>query len=86
MEASCPGCGSERVVRNGKNTAGEQTYLCKACGRRFRPGAVPVAHSEEVRQQVFTALQERSSIRGVQRQFGIHRNTVIRWLNKKPNS
>ena len=74
------------MVKNGKDKVGEQTYVCRGCGRRFRPGALPVAHSEDVRQQVFAALHERSSIRGVQRQFGIHRNTVIRWLKKKPSN
>ena len=32
---SCPRCSSERVIRNGASRAGEQTWLCRACGKRF---------------------------------------------------
>ena len=34
----CPECGSEKVVKDGKQR-GKQTYLCKVCQRRFTPGA-----------------------------------------------
>ena len=69
-------------MKNGKARNGTQTYLCKACGRRFHPDAVPVAHSEEMRQQILSAVHERMSLRGVERVFGVHRNTVIRWIKK----
>lgn len=41
-----------------------------------------MAHSEATRTQVFDALHERMSLRGVQRVFGVHRNTVIHWIKK----
>ncbi|RUM28636.1 MAG: hypothetical protein DSY32_04095, partial [Aquifex sp.] len=34
----CPECGSQKVVKNGKQR-GKQTYLCKVCYRRFTPNA-----------------------------------------------
>jgi transposase-like protein len=32
---SCPACGSDNFIRNGKTYNGEQKYLCKACSRTF---------------------------------------------------
>lgn len=78
----CPACQSERTVKNGKAKNGTQTYLCKDCGRRFHPNAQPVAHSEETQKQIFDALHERMSLRGIERVFGVHRNTVNRWVKK----
>ena len=82
----CPDCQSIHIVKNGKSKAGVQTFLCKTCGRRFHPEAKPVAHSETTRQQVMAALNERMSLRGVERVFGIHRNTVIKWVKKGLNN
>ena len=70
------------MVKNGKAKNGTQTYVCRTYGRRFHPNAKPVAHSEKTRTQIFDALHERMSLRGVQRVFGVHRNTVIGWIKK----
>ena len=40
------------------------------------------AHSEEVKDQVLRAYHERTSLRGLQRVFGISRQTVTKWLKK----
>ena len=74
------------MVKNGKAKNGTQTYLCKDCGRRFHPEARSTTHSEATRTQIFDALHERMSLRGVQRVFGVHRNTVTSWIKKKPTS
>ena len=73
---TCPACESVETVKNGKAKNGTQTYVCKQCGRRFHPDAKPVAHSEATRVQILAATEERMSLRGVQRVFGVHRNTV----------
>lgn len=78
----CPTCQSVQTVKNGKAKNGTQTYLCKVCGRRFHPEAQPVAHGEATRKQILDAVHERMSLRGVQRVFGVHRNTVTRWIKK----
>ncbi len=77
-------CGSVQTVKNGKAKNGTQTYLCQVCGRRFHPAAKPVAHSEATRTQILDAVHERMGLRGVQRVFGVHRNTVIQWIQKGP--
>jgi transposase-like protein len=34
-KVSCPYCHNSKVVKNGQNANGKQTYLCKPCGKRF---------------------------------------------------
>ncbi len=84
--STCLHCGSENVVKNGKSKAGKQTYLCRGCGKRFVPEAKALAHPEALRTQVLAALEERMSLRGAQRVFGVHRNTIANWMKKGPPS
>ena len=34
-KVDCPYCHNSKVVKNGQNANGKQTYLCKSCGKRF---------------------------------------------------
>ena len=34
-KVSCPYCHEQKVVKNGRNADGKQTYRCKLCGKRF---------------------------------------------------
>ena len=34
-KVNCPYCHATRVVKNGRNANGKQTYRCKPCGKRF---------------------------------------------------
>ena len=34
-KVNCPYCHNVKVVKNGRNANGKQTYLCKPCGKRF---------------------------------------------------
>ena len=83
---TCPQCSSERAVKNGHSKAGRQTYIRRDCGKRFVPDAKPVAHPGALRSQVLAALEERMSLRGAQRVFGVHRNTITSWIKKGPPS
>ena len=78
----CRDCQSENLVKNGHNSCGSQQYLCKDCGSRkvleSRRG-----YSEELKVTALKAYQERSSLRGVCRAFGISRPTLTAWLKKK---
>ena len=79
----CCHCGSEKVVRDGKASNGKQRLRCRACGRRSRENPGSAAHSEELREQILRAYHERTSLRGLQRVFGVSRQTVTKWLKKK---
>lgn len=79
---SCPYCGSERLVKYGVTPNGQQRYRGGACGRppRAHPGSS--AYSDAEREAILRAYQERSSLRGLSRTFGVSGNTVTAWLKK----
>ena len=83
----CTACGSERLVKNGKNACGHQQFRCRACGvfRVLRPQSSETTpeRKEEVLRAVAT---ERLSLRAAQRVFGVDRHTISRWLEKKPSA
>ncbi len=83
----CRHCGSENLVRNGRSANGKQRYICRSCKRQSRESPQPNGYTPERREEILRAYQERSSLRGLERTFGISRNTVTAWLQKKgPNS
>ena len=79
----CRYCGSEAIVRNGHAANGKQRYRCKACNKQSRENPVPNGYTEERREEIIRSYQERSSLRGLTRTFGVARNTVKDWLKKK---
>src|SRR3982751_3750632 len=79
---SCSHCQSTTVVRNGATADGRQRYLCRDCGRRSTADPRPNGYTEEQRELILRAYQERSSLRGLTRTFGVSRNTVTSWLKK----
>ena len=84
IAVACRHCGSENVVRNGTTRNGKQRYLCHGCGRTSRDSPQAPGYSEEHKETILRAYQERSSLRGLERTFGVSRNTVSAWLKKRP--
>ena len=78
----CPRCNSTHVVRNGKNSAGSQQFLCKDCGKS---AVMYPKHqrSEAEKEQILATYRERPSMRGVARLYHISRNTLKTMLQKK---
>jgi transposase-like protein len=62
--------------RNGHDYKGKQKYRCKSCNRQSRENPVPNGYTEEEREKIMNAYQERSSLRGLKRIFNVARNTV----------
>ncbi len=69
-------------MRPGATADGRQRYLCHACGRRSTANSRPNGYTEEARELILRAYQERSSLRGLSRTFDVSRNTVTSWLKK----
>jgi transposase-like protein len=83
----CTRCGSERIVKNGKNACGRQQFRCRACGacRVLFPisrTAPPERQAEILR----AAALERLSLRAAARVFAVGRGTLALWMEKKPKS
>ena len=84
IQLTCRHCGSENIVRNGITSNGKQRFLCKDCRKRSSQNPQPNGYTEEQREKILRAYQEeRSSIRGLRRTFGVSRNTVSSWLKKR---
>ena len=77
----CPECGSEKVVRDGKQL-GKQTYLCKVCYRRFTPNATKLHRPFQVKQKAIELYINGMSINAISKVLNIPYMTVWRWINK----
>ena len=76
---TCDQCGSSNLVKNGTNKCGNPQYHCKDCGV-YRVLNPQIGYDDAKRQQVLRAAQERVSLRGLERIFGIARQTIARWI------
>ena len=81
---TCHKCQSSHIVRNGSNSSGNPKYKCKDCcfGGVFETRR----KSEDFKETVIRAAQERSSSRGLARTFGISHQTALNWIKKKAQS
>ena len=75
----CNRCGSEQITKNGQTASGKQKYHCKACDA-YGTLNPTVAYTPERRAEILRAYHERSSLRGLERIFGVARQTVAQWL------
>jgi insertion element IS1 protein InsB len=81
-EYKCHCCGSTNIVKAGRNRNGNQRYRCKDC-RVQRVLEYKPKYSEEKKEEILRAYQERSSLRGLRRTFGVTPEIVVKWLKKK---
>jgi transposase-like protein len=83
---TCRHCGNTTLIKYGIAPNGKQKYLCRTCGRQSRENPQSSGYSAERRDEILRAYQERSSLRGLERTFGVSRETVSAWLKKKATS
>ena len=83
---TCYHCDSENIVKNGKAPNGKQKYLCYDCGRQSREDPESNAYPPERREEILRAYQERSSLRGLARTFGVSRTTYYCWAGRAQRS
>lgn len=81
IKHKCNKCGSENIVRNGKNGKGKQKYNCKDCNSYGIINAY-MGYSEEFKEEVINAYFEKSSLRGLERVYKVSRITITNWLKK----
>ena len=83
----CATCASTSIVKAGHNGSGTQQYLCKACGAHRVLAAKGPAIDPERRATILRAVEvERLSLRAAERVFGVARQTIAKWLEKKPQT
>ena len=55
---------------------------CRSCWRTLRENPQRGAYDETRKEEILRAYHERTSLRGLQRIFGVSRQTVAVWLKK----
>ena len=84
ITVTCPHCTDAASVRRfGTHRGGNPRYHCKTCNRTFCLNPGTTEHPPQFREMVLRAYQERSSMRGISRTFGISRSTLYAWLGEK---
>ena len=72
----------QNVIRHGRDRRDVQRFRCRDCGRTFHKPEADRSYTPAFRALVLAAYQERASMRGVSRVFGISRITLGEWLKK----
>jgi len=78
---NCPNCGSQDIVKNGKDYKGSQKYHCYHCGG-YGTLKAKARYSQQEKEQVLKTYQERASMRGIRRIFGVVPKTLLRWITE----
>src|SRR5947207_8519471 len=81
--AQCPGCQSEKVIRNGYIHNGKPKYACKGCGRQFVDNPQQKRITEETKALVDKLLLERVSLAGIVRVTRASARWLQDYLNRK---
>lgn len=82
IQVNCPYCQGLKVVKNGKKKSGEQNFLCRSCGKQFQLHYQKAGCKPEMKALVLHLLVHNSGIRDIESVLGIHRQTVLKWLNR----
>ena len=80
---ACPHCGGARLQKNGHTNHGAQRAKCVDCQRTFTLAPKRPRYDQTFKDQVLCAYQDRLSLRGIQRTFGVCYETVRAWLGEK---
>ena len=78
----CTNCGSENIVKNGTTVKGQQKFYCKDC-KSYRTLNPIVKYTQEKKDEILKAYEERASLRGVHRIFGVSVTSLLDWVKKK---
>jgi len=73
---TCPQCGSNKIKKNGKAKNGKQKFHCHSCKSWGVLNPEP-RYSESRKEEILRDYQERSSLRGTERVFGVARQLII---------
>ena len=81
----CYHCGSTQTHKHGKTCSGKQRYQCGGRGRSIRENPDVLGYTEAEKAQILRAYQERTSLQGLTRIFGVSRNMVSAGFKKAQN-
>ena len=79
----CHQCDSENIEKNGTDSKGSQKYHCLDCNAYGTLNSQGRNYPQFFRELILRAYRERASMRGIERIFGIARQTLARWLKEE---
>lgn len=80
---NCPGCGSNRVVKNGKSHSGKQNHKCRNCGRQFVSEPTNAIVADETKVLIDKLLSEAIPVSSVSRITGVSETWLYNYLKSK---
>ncbi|ALJ00895.1 hypothetical protein DC20_20305 [Rufibacter tibetensis] len=86
IRVNCPYWHGVKVVKNGMKRTGRQNFMCRLRRKQFQLEYAKAGCRPAVRQLVLGMLVRNSGGRDVEEVTGVHRQTVLRWLNQKAES
>ena len=83
-----PALRGERWQKNGHTSHGAQRAKCVDCQRTFTLAPKGARYDSKFKDQVLGAYQDRMSLRGIKRTFGVCYQTIMVWLwgGKRPGT
>lgn len=75
----CHFCGSSDIVRNGRDYKDDQKFHCHSC-TGYGTLNSQTKYNAEQKEQVLRAYQERASMGGIKRIFGVAQQTLKHWI------
>ncbi len=86
VDRICPSCGNIHVVKNGKNSAGTQTFVCRACGHYFIASSgtaiFKTTHPSYTWSRFIDDTLNGDSLRRCAKDCRIALNTAFNWRHK----
>jgi transposase-like protein len=79
----CLHCGSEALVKAGRNASGSQRYHCKRCKRHSTLEPETHGYSEEMHAHALRLYLEGTGLRRIGRLLQIHHQTAANWINAR---
>jgi IS1 family transposase/transposase-like protein len=79
----CTKCDSTNIEKNGTDYKGSQKYHCLDCNAYGTLEPQERSYPQWFRELILRAYRERASMRGIERIFGIARDTLARWLEEE---
>ena len=83
---ACSKCQSLNIVKNGTDYKAGQKFHCHDCDAYGTLQPQSCSYPEFSKELVLRAYRERASMRGIERIFGIARQTLARWILEKAAS
>ena len=79
----CPGCGSNRIVKNGKSHSCKQNHKCRNCGRQFVAEPTNAIISDETKSLIDKLLSEAIPVASISRITEVSETWLYNYLKSK---